>query len=50
VLDVWGEPIRGLFACGNVAASAFGAGYPGAGATLGAGMTFGYLAGRALAS
>jgi succinate dehydrogenase/fumarate reductase flavoprotein subunit len=49
VLDAWGEPIPGLFACGNVAASAFGAGYPGAGATLGAGMTFGYLAGRALA-
>jgi succinate dehydrogenase/fumarate reductase flavoprotein subunit len=49
VLDVWGEPIPGLYACGNVAASAFGPGYPGAGATLGAGMTFGYLAGRALA-
>lgn len=49
VLDVWGEPIPGLYACGNVAASAFGTGYPGAGATLAAGMTFGYLAGRSLA-
>jgi 3-oxosteroid 1-dehydrogenase len=48
VLDVWGAPIAGLYACGNVAASVFGAGYPGAGATLGAGMTFGYLAGQAL--
>lgn len=49
VLDIWGSPIPGLYACGNVAASAFGTGYPGAGATLGAGMTFGYLAGKALA-
>jgi succinate dehydrogenase/fumarate reductase flavoprotein subunit len=47
VLDVNGEPIGGLYACGNVAASVFGPGYPGAGATLGAGMTFGYLSGLA---
>ncbi|GIH72421.1 FAD-dependent oxidoreductase [Sphaerimonospora thailandensis] len=50
VIDIWGTPIPGLFACGNVAASAFGTGYPGAGATLAAGMTFGYLAGQALAA
>jgi 3-oxosteroid 1-dehydrogenase len=31
---------------GNVAAGPFGPGYPGAGATLAAGMTFGYLIGR----
>lgn len=49
VLDVAGDPIAGLYACGNVAASPFGPGYPGAGATLAAGMTFGYLAGTALA-
>jgi len=47
VLDVHGDRIPGLFACGNVAASAFGPGYPGAGATLAAAMTFGYLIGRA---
>jgi 3-oxosteroid 1-dehydrogenase len=46
VLDVHGARIPGLFACGNVAASAFGPGYPGAGATLAAGMTFGYLIGK----
>lgn len=45
-----GDLIRGLYACGNVAASPFGAGYPGAGATLSVGMTFGYRAARALAA
>ncbi|MEO3854223.1 FAD-dependent oxidoreductase [Acrocarpospora sp. B8E8] len=49
VLRALGGPIGGLYACGNVAASAFGTGYPGAGATLAAGMTFGYLSARALA-
>jgi hypothetical protein len=49
VLDAGDRPLPGLFACGNVAASAFGPGYPGAGATLGAGMTAGYLCGLALA-
>lgn len=47
VMDVRGLRIPGLFACGNVAASVFGPGYPGAGATLAAGMTFGYLIGKA---
>ncbi len=41
--------IPGLYAAGNVAASWFGAGYPGAGATLGAGMVSGYLSAKALA-
>lgn len=49
VLDVDGQPIEGLFAAGNAAESAFAAGYPGAGATLGPLMTMGYLAGRTLA-
>ena len=38
-------PIPGLYAAGNVMAGVTGPGYPGAGATIGAGMTFGYLAG-----
>ncbi|MFY1638040.1 FAD-dependent oxidoreductase [Solwaraspora sp. WMMB335] len=49
VQGVDGAPITGLYACGNVAASPFGPGYPGAGATLAAGMTYGFLSGRALA-
>lgn len=48
VRSVNGGLIRGLYACGNVAASPFGPGYPGAGATLAAGMVFGYRAGLAL--
>ena len=50
VLDVRDRPIPGLYAVGNVTSSVFGPGYPGAGATLGAGLTYGYLAGRALAA
>jgi succinate dehydrogenase/fumarate reductase flavoprotein subunit len=46
VLRVDGQPIPGLYAAGNVMAGVTGAGYPGAGATIGAAMTFGYLAGR----
>jgi predicted oxidoreductase len=49
VLDVDGAPIAGLFAVGNATESAYAAGYPGAGATLGPLMTMGYLAGRTLA-
>lgn len=48
VVDANGARIEGLYACGNVAASVFGPGYPGAGATLAAAMTFGYLIGNAL--
>lgn len=44
-LDVRSRPIPGLYAVGNVMASIMGPGYPGAGASLGPAMTFGYLAG-----
>lgn len=45
VLDTSGRPIPGLYAAGNVMAGVTGPGYPGAGATIGTGMTFGFLAG-----
>ncbi|MDR7076135.1 succinate dehydrogenase/fumarate reductase flavoprotein subunit [Neobacillus niacini] len=45
VLDVNENPIDGLYAVGNVAASIMGPGYPGAGSTLGPAVAFGYLAG-----
>jgi 3-oxosteroid 1-dehydrogenase len=48
VLDGQGQPISGLYACGNNAASVMGESYPGAGATLGPAMTFGYVAARHL--
>lgn len=44
VLDVWGEVIPGLYATGNASGSVMGAGYPGGGGTIGAGMTFGMIA------
>lgn len=44
VLDAAGAPIAGLYACGNTAAPSFhGVGYQG-GASIGAGMVYGYLA------
>jgi 3-oxosteroid 1-dehydrogenase len=46
VLDAAGAPIPGLYAAGNMAATVMGHSYPAAGATLGPGMTFGYIAGR----
>ena len=46
VLDVERMPIPGLYAVGNDAASIFGGSYPGAGATLGPAMTFGYICGK----
>lgn len=44
VLDVYGEPMPGLYACGNTAAPTFlGVGYQG-GSSIGAGIVFGWLA------
>lgn len=44
VLRENGSAIDGLYAIGNTAANAFGASYPGAGATIGQGLVFGYIA------
>ncbi len=44
VCDGAGNPIPGLFACGNDMDSPFGGEYPGAGAQIGLAMTFGYVA------
>src|SRR6185369_3025803 len=49
VLDASRQPIKGLYAVGNDAASVMGGNYPGAGITLGPALTFGYVAGMALA-
>jgi 3-oxosteroid 1-dehydrogenase len=48
VLDTAGNPIPGLYAAGNNAATMMGESYPGAGATLGPSLTFGYVAARHL--
>jgi len=44
VLDTEGEPIPGLYACGNDMHSVMGGEYPGAGSQLGLAMTFGFVA------
>jgi 3-oxosteroid 1-dehydrogenase len=44
VLDQDGDPIPGLYAAGNCSAAVMGRSYPGAGATIGPAMTFGFLA------
>ena len=46
VLRADGSPVPALYAAGNVAAFWTADGYPGPGATLAAGMTMGYRAGR----
>ncbi len=46
VLDANKNPIPGLYAVGNDAASIMGGNYPGAGITLGPALTFGYIAGN----
>lgn len=43
-LSTDGSVIDGLYAAGNTAANAFGDRYPGAGATIGQGLVFGYIA------
>ncbi|CAA2108452.1 FAD-dependent oxidoreductase [Variovorax paradoxus] len=49
VLDADRQPIKGLYAVGNDAASVMGGNYPGAGITLGPALTFGYVAGLQVA-
>lgn len=49
VLHQNGQPIKGLYAVGNASGSVMGPCYAGAGATLGAALTFGYLAANDLA-
>ncbi|WP_061960571.1 3-ketosteroid-delta-1-dehydrogenase [Demequina flava] len=44
VLRPDGSAIEGLYAIGNTAGNAFGDRYPGAGATIGQGLVFGYIA------
>ena len=50
VLDPRGRVIPGLYAVGNAMAGSTGMVYGGAGGTLGPGMTYGYIAGRAAAA
>ena len=46
VLDAGGQPIAGLYACGNDMASIMRGTYPGPGTTLGPALVFGYFAAR----
>jgi 3-oxosteroid 1-dehydrogenase len=46
VLTTEGRPIPGLYAAGNITAPVVGHSYPGAGASIGGGITFGYVAAR----
>lgn len=50
VIGLRGDKIPGLYAAGNAAMAILGPSYPGAGATIGPGMTWGYLAGKAIAA
>jgi 3-oxosteroid 1-dehydrogenase len=49
VLREDGQPIAGLYACGNTSAAVMGPSYPGAGSTIGPAMTFGFVAAHHLA-
>ena len=46
VIKADGAPIPGLYACGVTTASIMGGVYPGAGASVGPSMTFGYIAAK----
>lgn len=46
VITTEGRPIPGLYAAGNITAPVVGHSYPGAGASIGGGITFGYVAAR----
>ena len=46
VIRADGSPIDGLYACGVSTASIMGGVYPGAGASIGPSMTFGYIAAK----
>jgi succinate dehydrogenase/fumarate reductase flavoprotein subunit len=46
VRDERGQPIEGLYACGNDMQSVMNGAYPGPGITLGPALVFGYLAAR----
>ncbi|WP_258341398.1 3-ketosteroid-delta-1-dehydrogenase [Saccharopolyspora gregorii] len=50
VLRVDDSPVEGLYAIGNTAANTFGKTYPGAGATIGQGLVYGFIAARHAAS
>ena len=50
VLGRDGEPIAGLYACGNDMNTIMNGAYPGPGITLGPALTFGYVAAGALPS
>lgn len=49
VIGQGGRPIAGLYAAGNDQSNVFGGSYPGAGATIGPAVTFGWIAARDIA-
>ena len=50
VIDKNGQPVPGLYAAGNDAASVMGGTYPAAGITIGPAMAFGFIAARHIAA
>ncbi len=49
VLDAAGNVLEGLYCAGNASAGVFGPAYPSGGGTIAPALTFGYLAGKAVA-